>query len=319
MINLIQVYKTIDNTAVEYDFASLEKGSWINLTAPTVQELELVAEKADVMLDFLTAATDEEEAARSEIEPDQMLVLIDIPIFRSNQNYETLPLGIIITENYFITVCLEVNAVISELIASPPGFFDTIKRTRLLFQILFKSATLYLKYIRIISRKTDELERLLRQSMENQELYKMLDFEKSLTYFSASLRGNYILTERLLRLRATNQVSNLIRMFEEDEDFLEDVSIEYKQAIEMVEIYTRILSSMLDVFTNIISNNLSRVMRFLTSVTIILAIPTMVSSFWGMNVAVPLSDFSHGFLLICIFSFSVTLISAYFLWKKHMF
>ena len=316
---MIKTYKTVDTRLLETDFDTMEKGSWIELTAPTSLELQKVAEKTGVMIDFLSAATDEEESPRIETETDQILILIDIPILRSNKDYETLPLGIVITTDYFITVCLEINTVIGDLLVSPSGVFDTGKRTRFLFQILFKSATLYLKYIRNISRRTDELEKHMRESMENNELYKMLDLEKSLTYFSASVRSNYILTERLLRMRSTNQLSQIIRMFEEDEDFLEDVIIEYKQAIDMVEMYSRILSSMLEVFANIISNNLNRVMKFLAAVTIIMAVPTMISSLWGMNVPVPLTEHPYGFILVSIFAFIVTFPTAYFLWKRNMF
>jgi magnesium transporter len=155
--------------------------------------------------------------------------------------------------------------------------------------------------------------------MENDELFKLLDLEKSLTYFSASLRGNYILTERLLRLRATKQLSQLIRVFEEDEDLLEDVIVEYKQAIDMVEMYMRILSSMLEVFASIISNNLNIVMKFLAAITIIMAVPTMIASFWGMNVPVPLAGAPQGFAAVCVIAFAIAFATAYLLWKKRLF
>ncbi len=316
---MLKVYKTENAALIETEFEELEKGCWIDLSSPSHEELEMVASRTGVLMDLLTAATDEEESARLEVETDQILVLIDIPLLRSNKDYETLPLGIIITEDYLITVCLEVNAVITDLVTSPPGLFDTAKRTRFLFQILFKSATLYLKYIRNINRRTDELERHLRQSMENDELFKMLDLEKSLTYFSGSLRSNYILTEKIMRLRATNQIQHVIRMFEEDEDFLEDVIIEYKQAIDMVEMYTRILSSMLEIFSNIISNNLNRVMKFLAGVTIVMSVPTMISGLWGMNVPVPLASEEYGFFFVATLAFIIAFSMAYMLWKKRMF
>jgi magnesium transporter len=303
----------------ELEFNSLGKGAWIDLRSPTSDELTLVAQKTGILQDFLTAATDEEEVARLEIESGQVLILIDIPIFRSNKDYETLPLGLVITEDYFVTVCLEDTAFINELAATPAGFFDPAKKTRFLFQLLFKSATLYLKYIRNINKHTDELESSLRRSMENNELFKLLDLEKSLTYFSASLRSNYILTERLLRLRTNKQLSQIIRVFEEDEDLLEDVIIEYKQAIDMVEMYTRILSSMLEVFASIINNNLNIVMKFLAAMTIIMAVPTMVASFWGMNVPVPLSGHPLGFAMVSGISLATAFATAYLLWKKRLF
>ena len=235
-----------------------------------------MADATGIQMDFLSAALDDEEKSRIETEDDQILTLIDIPVLRSNKDYDTLPLGIIVSADYIVTVCLEPNAVIADFSSYNYKMFSTFKKTRFLFQILYKSATLYLKYIRIIIKRTDELEQHLRQSMENSELFNMLDLQKSLTYFTTSLRSNYIVTEKLLRLRSTNQSAHLIKLYEEDEDLLEDVIIEYKQAIEMVEMYSHILNSMMEVFASIISNNLNLVMKFLASVTIILAIPTTI-------------------------------------------
>ena len=270
-------------------------------------------------MDFLTAPLDEEEKSRIEIEDDQILVLVDIPFLRSNKDYDTLPLGIIITENFITTVCLEPNAVTAEFGAHNTKIFSTFKKTRFLFQILFKSATLYLKYIRIIIRRTDELEKHLRQSMQNSELFNLLDLQKSLTYFSTSLRSNYIVMEKLLRLRSATQSRHLIKLYEEDEDLLEDVIIEYKQAVEMVEMYSHILNSMMEVFASIISNNLNLVMKFLATMTIVLAIPTLVSSMWGMNVPVPFADNPWGFAIVLTVALGVSGAAAYLLWKRRMF
>ena len=155
--------------------------------------------------------------------------------------------------------------------------------------------------------------------MENSELFNMLDLQKSLTYFTTSLRSNYIVTEKLLRLRSTTQSAHLIKLYEEDEDLLEDVIIEYKQAIEMVEMYSHILNSMMEVFASIISNNLNLVMKFLASVTIILAIPTTIGGLWGMNVPVPLTDSPYGFLIIGGGSLVLAGFIGYLFWKRRMF
>ena len=155
--------------------------------------------------------------------------------------------------------------------------------------------------------------------MENSKLFSMLDLQKSLTYFTTSLRSNYMVTEKLLRLRTTAQTQQLIKMYEEDEDLLDDVIVEYKQAIEMVEMYSHIVQSMMEVFASIISNNLNLVMRFLASVTIILAIPTFISGLWGMNVPVPFAEFTHGFYIVFGLACVVSLLAGYWLWKKHMF
>jgi magnesium transporter len=207
--------------------------------------------------------------------------------------------------------------VLSEFIHEGPRSFSTYKKTRFLFQVLHKSATLFLKYLKQINRRTDEIEHDLRQSMKNREMFQLLELQKGLTYFTASLRSNGIVLEKLLRLRSNVQLQHLITMYEEDEDLLEDVIIENKQAIEMVEMYSNILSSMMDAFASIISNNLNIVMKFLASVTIILAIPTMISSFFGMNVDVPFGE-NGGFLYVSLLAAAATGLSAFGLWRKGM-
>ena len=316
---MYKIMKSTENGLDELELAGLEKGCCIDVVAPSEEELQEIAAATKIQMDFLTAPLDEEEKSRIEIEDDQILVLVDIPFLRSNKDYDTLPLGIIITENFITTVCLEPNAVTAEFGAHNTKIFSTFKKTRFLFQILFKSATLYLKYIRIIIRRTDELEKHLRQSMQNSELFNLLDLQKSLTYFSTSLRSNYIVMEKLLRLRSATQSRHLIKLYEEDEDLLEDVIIEYKQAVEMVEMYSHILNSMMEVFASIISNNLNLVMKFLATMTIVLAIPTLVSSMWGMNVPVPFADNPWGFAIVLTVALGVSGAAAYLLWKRRMF
>ena len=316
---MYKILKSTDYGLDEIEIDRLEKGCWIDVVAPSEEELQEIAAATKIQMDFLTAPLDEEEKSRIEIEDDQILVLVDIPFLRSNKDYDTLPLGIIITENCITTVCLEPNAVTAEFGAHNTKIFSTFKKTRFLFQILFKSATLYLKYIRIIIRRTDELEKHLRQSMQNSELFNLLDLQKSLTYFSTSLRSNYIVMEKLLRLRSATQSRHLIKLYEEDEDLLEDVIIEYKQAVEMVEMYSHILNSMMEVFASIISNNLNLVMKFLATMTIVLAIPTLVSSMWGMNVPVPFANNPWGFAIVLTVALGVSGAAAYLLWKRRMF
>ena len=316
---MYKIVKSTDAGLDELEIDRLEKGCWIDVVAPSEEELQEIAAATKIQMDFLTAPLDEEEKSRIEIEDDQILVLVDIPFLRSNKDYDTLPLGIIITENCITTVCLEPNAVTAEFGSHNTKLFSTFKKTRFLFQILFKSATLYLKYIRIIIRRTDELEKHLRQSMQNSELFNLLDLQKSLTYFSTSLRSNYIVMEKLLRLRGATQSRHLIKLYEEDEDLLEDVIIEYKQAVEMVEMYSHILNSMMEVFASIISNNLNLVMKFLATMTIVLAIPTLVSSMWGMNVPVPFANNPWGFAIVLTVALGVSGAAACLLWKRRMF
>lgn len=316
---MYKIYKSSTTGLDELILEQAEKGVWIDVFDPSMEELTELSAATGVQLDFLTAALDDEEKSRIEIEGDQILILIDIPLLRSNNNYDTLPLGIILTETAIITVCLEVNAVLADFSPNTYRTFSTFKKTRFLFQILYKSATLFLKYIRNLNRRTDDMEQNLRKSMENEELFNLLDVQKSLTYFSTSLRSNYVVTDKILRLRSAKQVQPMIKIYEEDEDLLEDVIIEYKQAIDMVETYNHILSGMMEVFASIINNNMNRVMKFLAGMTILLAIPTVLSGLWGMNVPVPFADDEYAFFLLIGIAMVISGTFAYFLWKKRMF
>jgi len=315
---MLQILKSENGTLRELDPASFEKGSWINLMDPSSDELHLAKKLVGLPLDVLTAALDEEESSRIEIEDDYLLVIVDVPSKKDNDRYETLPLGIILLPEAIVTVCLEESEVLTSFNRMTARLFDTAKRTRFLFSILYRSATFFLRYLRQINIRTDEIERHLRQSMKNEELFQLLEMEKSLTYFTASLRTNHMVIDKLLRLRNNQKVEHLIKIFEEDEDLLEDAQVEYRQAIEMVQMYSEILSGMMDAFASIISNNLNMVMKFLTSMTIILAIPTMFASFWGMNVGVPWLDKAAGFWAVVGISAVATVGSAYALWRRNM-
>ncbi|SHJ38364.1 magnesium transporter CorA family protein [Propionispora hippei] len=316
---MLTIYKSNYTSIRELTQDTIEKGAWINLVNPTTDEIHLVTALANIPNDFLRAALDEEERSRTEIEDNALLIITNIPIMRNNDSYDTLPLGIVLTPEYIITVCLEQNDVLSDFNPANSRFFSTFKKTRFLFQILYKSATLYLKYVKQINRRTDEIERHLRKSAKNQDIFELLDLQKAFTYFTASLRSNGIVLEKLLRLRSNIQLQHLITIYEEDEDLLEDVIIENKQAIEMVEMYSNILNGMMDTFASIISNNLNMIMKFLTSVTILLAIPTMISSFFGMNVDIPWGGELNGFVNVTVLAILATCVTAFSLWKKRFF
>ncbi len=316
---MIKICKNDAGNFQELSLDNLVKGAWIQLVNPTAWELNAVAEATEVPMDFLKAALDEEERSRIELEDLCMLVITNIPLMINETNYDTLPLGMIISEGHIITVCLEDNPVFSEFNAGTYRHFNTAKRTRFLFQILYKSASYYLKYLRQINKYTDRIEMDLRTSMKNQEIFQLMDLQKGLTYFTVSLRSNGVVMDRLMRLRSNSQSQHLIKMYEEDEDLLEDVIIENNQAIQMVEMYSHIIVGFSDAFASIISNNQNMVIKLLTSITITMAVPTMLASFWGMNVPVPFGDNPYGFGLVTVIAFSIAGISALTLWKKKMF
>lgn len=317
---MLKIYKSHESGPLqELSLKTLEKGAWINIIAPTPYELKVVGELTEVEPDFLRSALDDEERSHTDVEDNSIMILTNVPVMRGHDSYDTLPLAIILTKEYTITVCLEETPVIAEFNQENARSFRTFKKTRFLFQILYKSATYYLKYLRQISKYSDEIESKLRDSMSNNEILRLLELQKGLTYFNAALRSNGAVLDKLLRLRSTQAPQPILKMYEEDEDLLEDVIIENKQAREMVEMYSKILSRMADTFAAIISNNQNLVMKFLAAMTIILAIPTVISSFFGMNVNLPFAEQSNAFLYVTIISMSIAGASAYILWRRNMF
>jgi len=311
---MLDIFKTIDDTLFKLE--EIEDGAWISLVDPTTEELDFIEDELGVDKDFLRAALDEEESARLESEDDQVLILVDTPYVEKTDDhiiYETLPLGIIITDKNIITVCLKNSIVLDQFEKNSIRTFFTYKKYRFLYQLLYKNAQRYLLYLRQIDKMSNSVEKQLHQSLKNKELFQLLDLEKSLVYITTSLKANQIVMEKILRI-------NIIKKYSDDEDLLEDVIIENKQAIEMANIYSGILSGMMDAFASIISNNLNIVMKLLTSITILMAIPTMFSSFFGMNlVNIPFSSSPFGFWIIIGISAITATIVGFLLIKKDLF
>lgn len=317
---MIQVYKHSNGHLEDnISLASAEKGSWIDVVNPDSEDLQLVSMVTEIPTDVLKTALDTEERSHVELEDNYVFVVINIPIILETDSYDTLPLGIFITPDFIITLCIQETEVIRAFTQNKYPLFYTFKKTRFLFQILYRSATLFLRYLMQINHRTDDIEDMLRHSMRNKEFFMLLELQKSLTYFTSALRGNGIVMERLMRLRRNTALHHLLKMYEEDEDLLEDVIIENKQAIEMVEMYSNILMSMSDTFASIISNNLNLVMKFLASITIILAVPTIIFSLWGMNVPVPFQENTMGFVYVIGLACICAIAAIAMLWRKDLF
>lgn len=210
-----------------------------------------------------------------------------------------------------ITVCLEETTIIEDFIENRVRGFDTCKKTRFVLQLLYKSSTKYLQYLRQIDKATTLVENALHKNMKNRELMGMLKLEKSLVFFSTSLKSNDVVLEKLTK-------TSIIKKYPEDTDLLEDVIIENKQAIEMATIYRNILNGTMTTFASIISNNLNNVMKFLTAITIIIAVPTLIASFWGMNVPVPFANAPWGFVIMLGLSLLFAGVTVFILWRKRM-
>lgn len=226
--------------------------------------------------------------------------------------YETLPIAIILSNKAIITVSLSETLVLEPFLKNRVKTFFTFKKSRFILQILYRNASLYLYFLKRIDKQSSLIESELHKSMKNKELIQLLSLEKSLVYFSTSLKANELVMERLSRY-------SFIKNYEEDMELLEDTIVENRQAIEMAKIYSDILSGTMDAFASIISNNLNIVMKILTSITILMAIPTIISSFFGMNVPVPFSKNPYSFFVIMIISVIICFVVAKFMSKKNMF
>ena len=317
---MLEIYKSQESGHLEkLTLKTLEKGAWINIVDPTPYELKEISSLTNVEPDFLRSALDDEERSHIDVEDESVMILTNVPIVYEEESYDTLPLAIILTKQYIITVCLEETPVITTFNERTARLFHTYKKTQFLFEILYRTATFYLRYLRQINKLSDEIEDQLRRSMRNSDILRLMELQKGLTYFNAALRSNDAVLEKLLRLRTSRTLEGILEIYEEDEDLLEAVIIENKQAREMVEMYSQILSRMADTFSSIISNNQNMVMKFLAAMTIIIAVPTVIASFFGMNVPVPLSENSYGFSIVIFIALIASCVAAYIFWRKQMF
>ena len=269
----------------------LADGSWVRLINPGPDEMAPIAQHFEIPVDFLTSPLDLDETARVEKENGALLIVLRVPHNEgptSDTPYTTVPLGIILTERVIVTVAKIDTGILDEVAAGRGRGPSTTKRSRFFLLLFLAAAKRFLVHLREIDRHVEGLEDQLQMSLRNREVLELLKYQKSLTYFTTALKGNELMMGRLQR-------GSIFQMYPEDEDLLDDVLTEIGQAIEMTNISSGILSQMMDAFASIISNNLNVVMKFMASVTIILALPTMIASIYGMNLALPLRDHPQAF------------------------
>lgn len=314
---MLKIYNTNMETNQLEEIKEFRKGSWINLVNPSENEIKRVCESINIQEGFIRDALDYEEKARIDTEEDDntILFVIDVPIIEKSEDndiYSTMPLGmIVVRDDFFITVSLRKNKIIEDFEKRKIKNFQTYKKTRFIFQIFYLNSSYFLNYLKQINKETEIAEYILKNSMKNKELLKLLSLEKGLVYFTTSLKSNELVMEKTMR-------GKIIKLYEDDEEILEDAITENRQAIEMAQIYSNILNGTMDAYASIISNNLNGVMKFLTSITIVLAVPTMISSFWGMNVGLPLQNSPFGFVIMILISVILTLGVTWWLKKKDM-
>lgn len=291
-----------------------EKGCWINMVHPTEKELVEIEEKYKIETDDLRAALDEEEASRITKEDNYTLVLVDIPAIEEKNGknrFTTIPLGIILAKSAIITVCLESTPILNFTTKAKRDVIDTTLKTRMLLQILLENAKLYLKNLRQINKQSEQLEVVLHRSVENPALLEMMELGRSLLYFTTSLKGNNAILERLTKTAS-------ITRYEEDEDLLEDVIIESKQASEMADTYSGVINGMMDAYSSIISNNMNVIQKFIAIAAVVISIPSMVFDAYGMNIdGVPFETSPNAFIIIVVLALMASgLVYQYFKHKK---
>ncbi len=314
---MIRIFKTYEGETRFCELEEIERESWVMLTNPTQEELYHISETYKIDMDDLKAALDTEERSRLENEEDYTMILVNIPVVEEENGkkwYETIPLGIYITKKIVFTVCLEETNILRQFVDGLVPDFYTYMKTRFVYQILYNNAALFLYYLRIIDQRANQIEEVLLETSKNSDLIQLYDLEKCLVYFTTSLKSNEVVLEKLRKHIG-------LRHYEEDQELLEDVIIENKQAMEMTYIYHNILRSTMSLFGSIIDNNLNQVMKFLAAVTIIVELPTMISGLYGMNVkmsGMPFAQNAYGFAVITAFSVVVCLIAVYILRKKNL-
>ncbi len=300
---MITIFKENGKEVLRNDYKDIsgieiESGSWIHISNPTADIINKVCELTSMSNELLLCALDDEESARVDTDDGDTLIVLDTPlaIDESNANYTTVPFIIGYNRSYYITICKYDVPLINDLFRKVK-VIEPHKHVRLTLYFVNVLASIFITFLKRINTHTENLETKLRTSTKNKELLELMDTNKTLVYFSTALNADKGVLSRLLR-------SQTYKKFESDFDLMEDTQVEMDQAIEMCSIYRNILSGMMDAFASIINNNMNVIMKTLTVVTIIISLPTLVASIYGMNVNdMPLAENKFGFwivLSICI-------------------
>lgn len=290
-----------------------EPNCWVNIVKPTQEDKEFALETLGVPLAFYEDIEDVDERPRIEIEDGWTFILMRLPCKveedETTAPFTTVPLGIMFKDDVFVSVCFYKTDIISDFINHTKR--KGIKRTdniNFIFRLLLSSSVWFLKYLKQIRSRALLAENQLEQSIRNEDLQTLLKLEKCLVYFTTSLRGNDMLTHRLKNMRSYQDVY--------DPELVEDVEIESKQALEMTNIYSDIFSGMTETYASVISNNLNIVMKRLTTISIVLMLPTLIASYFGMNLEKGTTIFNNLFLIVIVISIVLTFITAYFLLRN---
>ena len=309
---MIQYFKNVDSQTIEIN--KPESGIWVNLVPPFKDEefIEL-SEGLEIPIEFLRDSLDIDERPRFEIEDNVKFIVIKTPTENNSFNdsdafYITIPICIILTHNQIVTVNSFDNGAIKKFLSTFQKRHPD-KRNMMVLKIFEKIVQDFLNYLKEINHKRNQFETSLYDSNSNEDLLNLMRIQKSLVYFVTALRSNEMLMMKLER-------TNFLGLNEEEREFLQDLIVDTSQALEMANIYTTILSSTMDAFASIISNNLNNVMKRLTSITIILSLPILVTSIYGMNVPIPYKETHYAFWVPVILSIVILGLAVWNYWKR---
>lgn len=313
---MVDIFETDGGRLMRLD--DFDEGCWVKITAASGAEMEPVARRFNIDYDDMRAALDTDEKSRIVLEDDYVLMIVDIPaseIQHEKKIYNTIPLGMILADNAIITVCSEDTPILNYFINTHVRFFSTKKKTRFIYQILLNSMKTYQNVLRAVDDRRLAIEARIGDVMEDEaDLVELHDLESTLVYFETSLRASGLVIDRLRRYKHIPQ-------YPEDEDLLEDIQVENRQAIEMATIYREVIDGTSELMSNVINNRLNNTMKYLTSITIVMSVPTIISGLYGMNVlaeGMPFADKASGFGIICMMIMVTCLIILWILRRKKM-
>jgi len=283
------------------------KNCWINVIMPTQDELEKLKSIVQVPEEVLLSLQDKEEMPTIEEQNKHIFILLRTPNKNSELRYTTVPLGIILTQEYLITICFHKSDVMDKLKLHMSDF----SKEDLVLRLMLMSSKVYLNYLVEINNTIDHIESQIYKSQKNREITKLLGLEQSLVYFTTSLESNKILLNKVANSRIFKKSSG-------SKELIANIEDETSQAIEMSKIYTNILSNLMDAFASLISNNLNIVMKLLTSITIIISVPMLIASFYGMNVELPFQRHPFAFTLVLGMSIIFALMFLFYFYKNDL-
>lgn len=315
---MIQILKKEGRKLIE--LKNVEPGCWVNIYPPfTTEALEKIAQEHDIPYDFLIDSLDRDEVSRYDYDDDVDWIVINTPIYNDNliedeSFFFTVPIGIVSKKDYIITISPYKNRVIDHFLENRTKSFNPANQGNFVLDIFDRNVHYFLYYLREINRQRNVFEKEIYISSKSSDLKKVLNLQKSLVYFVTNLRANGLLMTKIKRVDFLK-----IKHDEDMSDFLEDVIVDNAQASEMANIYTNIINGTMEAFASIISNNLNAVMQRLTGVTIVLMVPTLVTSFYGMNVDLPIQELPFAYLYITIFTIIISVMITYFFLRKKWF